>query len=65
MKASTDTGACYGVKECPEIVFKRGTVIKGEGLAVLEEKMEALGPKRIRSTNFLDANSQINKRKIK
>ena len=53
MKASTDTGARYGVKECPEIVFKRVTVIKGGGPAVLEEKMEALGPNKNKIYKFL------------
>ena len=42
VQASLDTGACYGVKKCAEIVFKRGKMIKGEGLSVLEEKMKAL-----------------------
>ena len=34
LKASMDTVACYGVKKCAEIVCRRSTVIKGEGLAV-------------------------------
>ena len=38
VKASIDTGACYGVKKCAEIVFRKGKIIKGEGLVVLEEK---------------------------
>ena len=38
VKASMDTGACYGVKKCAEIVFRKGKMINGEGLAVLEEK---------------------------
>ena len=42
VKASMDTGACYGVKKCAEIVFKKGKMVKGIGLAVLEEKMKAL-----------------------
>ena len=46
VKASMDTGACYGVKKCAEIVFKKGKMIKGEGLTVLEEKMEALDPNK-------------------
>ena len=33
-----DTGACYGVKKCAETVFRKGKMINGEGLAVLEEK---------------------------
>ena len=46
VKASMDTGACYGVKKCAEIVFKKGKMIKGEGLTVLEEKMKALDPNK-------------------
>ena len=46
VKPSMDTGACYGVKKCAEIVFKKGKMIKGEGLTVLEEKMEALDPNK-------------------
>ena len=42
MQASLDTVACYGVKKFAEIVFKRGKMIKGEGLSVIEEKMKAL-----------------------
>ena len=40
-----DTGACYGVKKCAEVIFKNGKMVKGEVLAVLEERMEALDPK--------------------
>ena len=53
VKASMDTGACYGVNECTEIVFRRGTMIKGEGLAVLEENMEALDPNKNEIYKFL------------
>ena len=42
VQASLNTGACYGVKKCAEIVFKTGKMIKGEGLSVIEEKMKAL-----------------------
>ena len=41
VKASMDTGTCYGVKKCVEIVFKKGKMVKGIGLAVLERKMKA------------------------
>ena len=44
VKASMDTGACYGVKKCAEVIFKDGKMIKGDGLTVLEEKMKALDP---------------------
>ena len=59
VKASVDTGACYTIKKCAEIVFRKGKMIKGEGLAVLEKKMDALDPKKMRFTNFLDVNRQI------
>ena len=43
VQASLDTGACYGVKKCAEIVSKRGKMVK-EGLNILEEKMKSLDP---------------------
>ena len=42
VRASDDTGAVYGVKKYAEIVFKRGEIIKGEGLMILDKKAEAL-----------------------
>ena len=48
-----DTGAYYGVKKCAEIVFRKGKMIKGEGLAVLEEKMDALDPNKNEIYKFL------------
>ena len=42
VKASIDTGACYGVKKCAEIVFRKSKMIKGGGLVVLEENMDVL-----------------------
>ena len=46
LKESMVTGACYGVKKCAEIVIRKGKMVKGEGLPVLEEKMKALDPKK-------------------
>ena len=60
VKASMDTRACYGVKKCAEIVFKKGKMIKGEGLTVLEEKMEALDPNKNEIYMFLGC-EQANK----
>ena len=48
-----DTGACYGVKKCAEIVFKNGKMVKGDGLAVLEERMKALDPEQNEVYKFL------------
>ena len=41
-QASHDTGACYAVSKCAEIVFERGKMVKREGLEVLEERMKAI-----------------------
>ena len=59
MKASMDTGACYGVKKCAEIAFKKGKMIRGEGLTVLEEKMEAQIQTKMKYIRSLDVNRQI------
>ena len=53
VKASMDTGACYGVKKCVEIVFRKGKMVKGEGLIVLEKKMKALDPEKNDVYKFL------------
>ena len=42
VQASHDTGACYGVTKCAEIVFEYGKMVRGEGLQVLEEHMESM-----------------------
>ena len=36
VQASSDTGACYGVAKCAEIVFERVKMVKGEGQQVYE-----------------------------
>ena len=36
VQASHDTGACYGISKCVEIVFERGKMVRG-GLEILEE----------------------------
>jgi len=53
VKASSDTGAVYGVKKCAEVVYKRGKMVKGEGLQVLEERMQALDPAKNEFYKFL------------
>ena len=53
VKASMDTGACCGVNKCAEIVFRKGKMVKGEGLPVMEEKMKALDPERSGVYKFL------------
>ena len=53
VKASMDTGAYYGVRKCAEIVFRKGKMVKGEVLAVLEEKMDAFDPNKNEIYKFL------------
>ena len=53
VKASMDTGAYYGVKKCAKIVFRKGKMVKGEGLPVLEEKMKAVHPEKTDIYKFL------------
>ena len=38
VQASLDTGACYGVAKCAEIVFERGKMVRGEGLPEDEKR---------------------------
>ena len=44
VQASNDTGACYGVTKCVEIIFERGKMVKGEGLQELNERMKTIDP---------------------
>jgi hypothetical protein len=53
VQASLDTGACYGVKKCAEMVFRQGKMVKGDGLPILEERMKALDPAQNEVYKFL------------
>ena len=53
VQASLDTGACYGVAKCAEIVSERGKMVRGEGLPVLEERMKTMGPDENEIYKFL------------
>ena len=66
VKASMNTEACYGVKKCAEIVFRKGNMVKGEGLPVLEEKMKALDPEKNEVYKFLgcDQSDDIDFKKV-
>ena len=48
-----DTGACYGVKKCAEVIFKDGKMVKGEGLNILQERMSVLDPEKKEVYKFL------------
>ena len=53
VQASHNTGACYGVSKCAEIVFEHGKMTKGKGLQVLEEKMKTMDPDENEIYKFL------------
>ena len=42
VKESKDTGACYGVNKCAEIVFQRGRMVLAEEFEGMQEKMRSL-----------------------
>ena len=48
-----DTGACYGGKKYGEIVFRVGKMIKGDGLSISKNKMNALDPEHKEVYKFL------------
>ena len=53
VQASHNTGACYGVPKCVEIMFECGKIVRGEGLEVLEERMKMMDPDENESYEFL------------
>ena len=53
VQASNDTGACYEVSKCAEIIFERGQMVKGEGLEVLHERMKTIDPDENGTYKFL------------
>ena len=55
VQTSHDTGECYGVTKCAEIVFERGKIVRvrGEGLQVLEERMDSMDPDKNEIYKFL------------
>ena len=53
VQVSLDTGACYGVSKCAEIVFEHGKIVKGEGLQVLQKRMKTLNPDQEEMYKFL------------
>ena len=53
VQASHDTGACYGVSKCAEIICQNGKMVRGEGLQVLEERMKTMNPDKNEIYKFL------------
>ena len=42
--ARHDTGACYRVSKCAEIVFEHGKMVRVEGVLVFDERSEPMDP---------------------
>ena len=53
VKASHNTGACYGIEKCAEVVFEHGLMVKEEGLEILEQRMQSLDPSSHDTYKFL------------
>ena len=53
VQASHDTGACYGVWKCAEIVFECGKMVRGERLEILKERMKTIDPDENEIYKFL------------
>ena len=50
---SQDTAMTFGVSKCAEVVYKRGKIIKGEGLQINNNKAECLDPESSEYYKFL------------
>ena len=64
VQTNQDTGACYGVSKCAEIVFECDKMVRGEGLQVLKERMKTMDPDENEIYKFL-AIEQVDGIKIK
>ena len=53
VQASHNTGACYGVSKCAEIIYQNGKMVRREGLQVLEERMKTMNPDENEIYKFL------------
>ena len=53
VQAIHDTGGCYGVAKCAEIIFEKGKTVKGEGLQVLQESIKTMDPHQKEIYKFL------------
>ena len=52
VQASNDTGACYRVAKCAEVVFERVKMVKDESLQVLNEGMKTIDPEENETGKF-------------
>jgi hypothetical protein len=50
---STAMGMRFGIAKCAEIIYKRGKMVKGEGLELIEGRINALDPEQKEFYTFL------------
>ena len=53
VQANHDTGACYGVSKCVEIIIEHDKLVRGEGLQVLEERTKTMDSDENEINKFL------------
>ena len=53
VQASHNTGACYGVSKCAQIIYQKVKMVRGEGLQMLEERMKMMNPDENEIYKFL------------
>ena len=53
VQTSHDTGACYEVLKCAEIIFEHSKMVRGESLQVLEKRMKTMDPDENKIFKFL------------
>ena len=66
VQANNDTGACCGAAKCAEIVFDSRKMVKGEGLHVLNKRLNTADPYENEIYKFLgvEQTDGIKKKKI-
>ena len=53
VQANHDTGACYRVSKCAEIVFEHRKIVRGKGIPAPDERMETIDPDEKEIYKFL------------
>ena len=53
IQANHNTGACYGVSKCAEIIFEYGKMVRGAGLQALEERTKTIDTDENEINTFL------------
>ena len=65
VQASNDTGACYEIAKCAEVVFEKVKIVKIEGLQVLNERVKTIDPDEMRFTSSSESCKMMGLRRKK